>query len=198
MKLDRFDIAILKCLQTDGRMPTARLAEHIGLSSSPTWARVRRLEEAGIIRGYHADLSVECLNRLLHFVVTLNLESHRAQDRRRFEQAVVAVPEVVECWAVGGEIDYLLRFVVPDVTTYQEAIERVLSADLGIERYWTYIVTKAVKPFGGVPLERLTAQPSDSAEQRRRAPSRPTFERAEESSERGRRPGKNKNHAPAF
>jgi hypothetical protein len=80
---------------------------------------------------------------------------------------------------VGGEIDYLLRFVVPDVTTYQETIERVLSADLGIERYWTYIVTKTVKPFAGIPLEALTAQASNDTEHPLLAPSRPAFERSE-------------------
>ncbi len=155
MKLDKFDIQILAALQADGRMPTARLAEEVGLTASPTWERVRKLEEAGILRGYHADVVIEKLTQLTHVIVPVALESHRAPDFRRFEQAINAMPEVVECWAVGGEVDYVLRFVVADIDAYQEMIEKTLNAGLGIARYWTYVVTKAAKPFGGIPLQEL-------------------------------------------
>lgn len=158
MKLDKFDLKILEALQADGRTPTARLADRVGLTSSPTWERVRKLEEAGILRGYHADVAIERLAQATHVIVSISLENHRAQDFRRFEQAITQLPEVIECWAVGGEVDYILRFVVAHVDSYQKAIEKVLQANLGIERYWTYVVTKTPKPFAGVPVGHLLAE----------------------------------------
>lgn len=160
MKLDKFDLKILQALQSDGRLPTARLAEELGLTSSPTWERVHRLEEAGIVRGYHADLAIERLTQLTHVIVPVALESHRASDFRRFEQGIADIPEIVECWAVGGEMDYVLRFVVTGIDAYQTAVEKVLHAELGVARYWTYVVTKAVKPFTGVPLDTLIGEES--------------------------------------
>src|SRR5262245_32038615 len=137
MELDKFDLKILQSLQTNARQPTARLAEDVGLSASPTWERIRKLEGAGVLRGYHADVAVEHITQLVHILVPVSLASHRAEDFRRFEQEVLGIPEVVECWAVGGEVDYLLRFIVPNIGNYQELIERALGADVGIERYWT-------------------------------------------------------------
>jgi len=155
MKLDKFDLKILEVLQRDGRLPTARLAERVGLSSSPTWERVRKLEESGLLRGYHADVAIERLAHVTVVVVPVTLENHRAQDFRRFEAAVENIPEIVECWAVGGGVDYLLRFMTGTVDDYQALIERLLEADLGIQRYWSYIVTKAIKPFTGPPVALL-------------------------------------------
>lgn len=164
MKLDKFDLKILAALQDDGRLPTSRLAEQVGLTSSPTWERVRRLEEAGILRGYHADLAVERLASLTLVIVPVALENHRAQDFQRFEQAIDKIPEVVECWAVGGGVDYLLRFAVPSVEAYQALMERLLQAGIGIQRYWSYIVTKPIKPFTGFPVARLLGEQGDPAE----------------------------------
>lgn len=155
MKLDRFDLKILAALQLDGRLPNSRLAQKVGLSSSPTWARVRRLEQAGVVRGYHADIAAERLGPLALIIVPVALENHRDQDFRRFERAIEKIPEVVECWAVGGGVDYVLRFAVPSVDAYQALIERLLQADVGIQRYWTYIVTKPIKPFAGIPIAQL-------------------------------------------
>jgi Lrp/AsnC family transcriptional regulator, regulator of ectoine-degradation genes len=155
MKLDRFDLKILEALQSDGRLPTARLADQVGLSTSPTWERVRKLEENGVLRGYHAEIDLESLTQFTQVIVPVALESHRNQDFRRFEQAITQIPEIVECWAVGGEVDYVLRFVVSNIEAYQLAIEKALRADLGIERYWTYLVTKSIKPYRGVPLGQL-------------------------------------------
>jgi Lrp/AsnC family transcriptional regulator of ectoine degradation len=152
MKIDKFDPKILEALQADGRLPAARLAEQVGLSASPTWERVRKLEEAGVLRGYHADVAVEQLAQTTLIIVPVALENHRAKDFRRFEHAIAEIPEIVECWAVGGGVDYVLRFVVRNIEQYQRLIEQLLQADLGIQRYWSYIVTKPIKPFGGIPL----------------------------------------------
>jgi len=158
VKLDEFDLKILAALQDDGRLPTSRLAEQVGLTASPTWERVRRLEEAGILRGYHADLAMERLAPLTLIIVPIMLENRRAQDFQRFEQTIDRIPEVVECWAVDGEVDYLLRFAVPSVDAYQALMERLLQAGIGIQRYWSYIVTKPVKPFTGFPVARLLGE----------------------------------------
>jgi Lrp/AsnC family transcriptional regulator, regulator of ectoine-degradation genes len=158
MKLDRFDLKILEALQADGRLPASRLAERVGLSSSPTWERVRKLEEAGVVRGYHADIAVEQLTPVTTVIVPVVLENHRTQDFKRFQQLVEKTPEIVECWAVGGGVDYVLRFLVPSVDSYQALIERLLQADVGIQRYWSYIVTKSVKPFAGLPISLLTQE----------------------------------------
>lgn len=160
MKLDRLDVQILQALQEDGRLPAARLAEKIGLSTSPTWERVRKLEEAGVVRGYHADICVDQLPQLTQVLVPVALESHHPEDFRRFEQAVANIPQIVACWAVGGEVDYVLQFIVDDVRGYQSAIEEILGADLGIRQYWSYIVTKSVKPHRGMPLARLLGENS--------------------------------------
>ncbi len=155
MKLDKFDVRILSTLQQQGRLANARLADVVGLSSSATWERVQRLERNGFIRGYHADIAIGRIPEVAQVVVPVVLSKHRANDFRRFEQAVSEVDEVAECLAVGGGVDYVLRFVVADAGRYQELMDQLLSADIGIERYWSYVVTKPVKPFAGFPLERL-------------------------------------------
>ncbi|HET6629493.1 MAG TPA: Lrp/AsnC family transcriptional regulator [Woeseiaceae bacterium] len=157
MKLDKFDLKILEILRKDGRMPAAHLGNLVGLTSSPTWQRVRRLEKAGLIRGYHADIAIERLGKIVTVIVPVTLENHRAPDFRRFEQAIGKIPEIVECAAVGGGVDYVLRFVVPNIERYQEIVDELLQGDLGIHRYWTYIVTKPAKPYTGVPLTALLA-----------------------------------------
>lgn len=159
MKFDRYDVKILEALQGDGRLPTARLAEKIGLTASPTWERVRKLEETGVLRGYHADIAADKITDLTQVLVPVALERHRAQDFKLFEQAVAKVPEIVACWAVGGEVDYILQFIVADVRSYQAVIEETLGADVGIRQYWSYIVTKAVKPYAGIPVGRLLKTP---------------------------------------
>lgn len=152
MKLDKFDIKILEILGKDGRIPAAQLGKRVGLTSSPTWQRVRRLEEAGLIRGYRAEIAVERLAKIVTVVVPVSLESHRAHDFRRFEQAIEKIPEIVECAAVGGGVDYVLRFVVPTVERYQAIVDELLQGDFGIGQYWSYIVTKSIKAHPGVPL----------------------------------------------
>ena len=122
MKLDKFDLEILEALQSDGRLPTARLAEQVGLTTNPTWERVRKLEANGILRGYHADLAIERLASLTVIIVPVVLESRRPQDCRQFEQAIEKTPEIVECWAVGGQVDYVLRVAVAAIDDYQAMI----------------------------------------------------------------------------
>src|SRR5699024_2131288 len=130
---------ILLALQGDGRMTKLKLAETIGLSPSPCWARLKRLEQAGMIRGYRAVIDVDRLLLTATVLVSVSLSSHYEQDFERFEAAIRDRPEIVECYATGGGVDYILRVVVVDIDHYQRLIDEMLGAGIGIERYFTYI-----------------------------------------------------------
>ncbi|OYD60632.1 UNVERIFIED_ORG: AsnC family transcriptional regulator [Burkholderia sp. CF145] len=145
IKLDRYDVAILSILARDGRITKSRLAEEVNLSISPAWERVRKLEESGVIRGYRAELDWTRVMSASRIVVEVTLARHTAHDMRRFEERVQAAPEVVQCYATGGGVDYVLHVLARDIDHYQRFIDALLMDELGIERYFTYIVTKVVK-----------------------------------------------------
>lgn len=147
MKLDDIDHRILAALRRDGRITKLKLAEAVNLSPAACWERLRRLEASGIIRGYTAivDLGAEAPRTTV--IVEISLKSHQQADFRRFEEAVAREPAIVACDATGGGVDYILRVVVPDIDSYQRLIDRLLEPGIGIERYFTYVVTKSV-PLG--------------------------------------------------
>ena len=116
--LDRYDVAILKALQREGRMTKVRLAELVHLTPSPCWERLRRLEAARIITGYHARVDARKLAPVTVVMVEIVLRQHRAADFDRFEARVREVPEIVDCQATGGGVDYVMKVVVPDVDAY--------------------------------------------------------------------------------
>ena len=115
MKLDAIDLRILEAVQQDGRITKLALAERVGLSATPCWVRLKRLEEAGIIAGYHARLALRRIAPIAGVIVQVTLANHRQADFDRFEQAIAARPEVVACWAVGGGVDYMLKVVARDI-----------------------------------------------------------------------------------
>ncbi|WP_244851038.1 Lrp/AsnC family transcriptional regulator [Caballeronia sp. SL2Y3] len=145
MKLDRYDLAILRILARDGRMTKSRLAEEVNLSVSPAWERVKKLEESGLVKGYRAEIDWTAAFKGSRIVVEVSLLRHTAHDMRRFEERVSAAPEIVQCYATGGGVDYVLHVVSRDIDHYQRFIDSLLVEELGIERYFTYIVTKVVK-----------------------------------------------------
>jgi Lrp/AsnC family transcriptional regulator of ectoine degradation len=157
-RLDARDIKILAILQREGRIPKAALAERVNLSATPCWERLRRLEEAGIIESYGAQISLKAFGPVAIVFVEIEIESHRSEDFARFEQAVGRIAEIVECWAVGGGIDYLCKVVVRNLTDYQALIERMLGDQVGIRRYYSYVVTSAIKSEP-MPVN-LLAQPT--------------------------------------
>lgn len=160
-RLDAYDVRILAALQRNGRITKLKLAEEIGLSPSPCWERMRRLEEQGLIRGYHAEVDIDQLIHTAAILVEVTLRSHHAQDFERFETAIMDVPEVTECYATGGGIDYLLKVVALDIDHYQRVIDNMLLDEIGIDRYFTYIVTKQVKASQGAPLVHLLQHAGD-------------------------------------
>jgi Lrp/AsnC family transcriptional regulator of ectoine degradation len=160
MRLDDRDLKILAILAREGRITNQRLAERVSLSPSACLDRVRRLEAGGVVTGYRAEVAVAKVARSVQVFVQVTLKRHEAADFTRFEQAVRAVPEILDCHAIGGGIDYLLRVVAADVAHYQEIVERLLAAEIGIGTYFTYIVTKPIKENAAVPFERLMGRGS--------------------------------------
>jgi Lrp/AsnC family transcriptional regulator of ectoine degradation len=155
LTLDRIDLRILAALQRDGRISKTALADAVGLSVSACLERLRRLERGKLIAGYHALVDIKALAGLQSFYTEVTLRTHTAQDFSRFEQFVQKVDEIIECHALGGGIDYLLKVVCPDVEYYQTVIDRLLNAQIGVDRYFTYIVTKPVKSLLQLPVSTL-------------------------------------------
>ena len=144
-RLDSYDIAILKELQRNGRMTKVALAEAVNLSPSPCWERLKKLESAGFITGYRAQVDIRKIAPVTEVLVEVILDGHRAADFRTFEEAMKAEPCVQGCWALGGGVDYILHLSVSDVDAYQRFMDVLLDSDIGIGRYFGYIVTRTVK-----------------------------------------------------
>ena len=145
-KLDRIDVKILAELQRNGRITNAALAAAVGLSQSPCLQRLRRLEAAGYITGYAAQVDLGKLADALTVFTEVTLSDHRADDFSRFEAGIAKFDDVVECHLISGGYDYLLKFVSPSVAGYQATIERILDAQIGIDKYFSYIVIKSPLP----------------------------------------------------
>ncbi|MGF6178469.1 Lrp/AsnC family transcriptional regulator [Ensifer sp. 4252] len=152
MKLDAIDLRILEAVQEDGRITKLALAEKAGLSPTPCWMRLRKLEKAGIIVGYHARVAVRRLAPVASVMMEVTLGNHRQVDFERFERAVSTIPEITACWSVGGGVDYILKIVAADIDAYQRLVDGLLDREVGIDRYFTYIVTKTVKEETVLPL----------------------------------------------
>jgi Lrp/AsnC family transcriptional regulator, regulator of ectoine-degradation genes len=145
LKLDKVDLKILEALRQDGRMTKTRLAERVNLSPAACWERLNRLEKSKVIASYGARIDMSRLARFTTILVEVTLRSHKQSDFRRFEAAVIREPQIVACDATGGGVDYIMRIVARDIDAYQALIERLLEADIGIDRYTTYVVTKSIK-----------------------------------------------------
>lgn len=157
-KLDRIDLKILAELQRNGRITNVDLADAVGLSPSPCLTRVKRLEQAGYIAGYGAQLQLRKLGNVQLVFTEMTLSDHRHDDFARFEAAIRNIPEIVECHLVSGGYDYLLKFVTNGVSHYQSVIESMLERNIGIEKYFSYIVIKSPFVKSHYPIERLFGQ----------------------------------------
>ncbi len=154
-KLDRFDLVILEALQRDGRMTRVKLSKEVGLSPTPCHERVKRLEQCRFIKSYHAEVDINRLMKVSFVYVTVTLGSHRSADFTIFERNIKTYPEVLECHALGGGIDYIMKVVAHNISVYQEFMEKLLESNIGINQYFTHFVTKPVKEYSGYPLAYL-------------------------------------------
>jgi DNA-binding Lrp family transcriptional regulator len=148
--LDRIDVKILTALQREGRSTMQKLAESVGLTARPCLERVRRLEAAGIIVGYQAVLGLERLSRPITVFAEIALEKHGRRDW--FERRLAGIEEVVECWEVSGDFDYLARFVCSDLARYEALTADLIDdPELGVARIVSQIVLRQVRRFAGYP-----------------------------------------------
>jgi len=150
-KLDERDIQILSILQDEGRITKTALADRLNLSLTPSWDRLQRLEEEGIIESYGARLSSPFLKNFHQVITEVELESHKEGQFARFEDAILGFDEVLSCWSVGGGLDYILKVLVKDVSDYQDFLKRVLKANIGLRRYFSYAVLDRIKDTEVVP-----------------------------------------------
>ncbi|WP_028216990.1 Lrp/AsnC family transcriptional regulator [Paraburkholderia oxyphila] len=157
-KLDRIDLRILSQLQKRGRITNVELADAVGLSPSPCLIRVKRLEKAGYIVGYGAHIQLEKLGDVQVVFTEVTLADHRREDFIKFEKAIREVDEVLECHLASGGYDYLLKFVARSVSHYQSIVEGLLERDIGIEKYFSYVIIKTSFIKTHYPLETLFSQ----------------------------------------
>lgn len=158
-KLDRIDIAILVQLQKDGRMTNVSLADAVGLSPSPCLQRVKRLESAGYIVGYGAHINLAKITETVTVFTEVTLSDHRREDFVKFESNIRNIDEIIECHLISGGYDYLLRFITRSITHYQTLIDSIIDRNIGIEKYFSYIVIKSMVNKNAVPLQTLLKEP---------------------------------------
>ncbi len=155
--LDATDIRILCAVQQHGQLSKAKLAEIANISATPCWARLDRLRAAGLIRGYNGDIAIDRICDVTQVMVTVSLTYHRKADFDRFEAFVMDRDEITECVATGGGMDYVLKAVSSSLTSFQALMQAMLDAELGVDRYMTYIATRIVKA-GRPNLAKLAAK----------------------------------------
>ncbi|MFM2044173.1 MAG: hypothetical protein RLY86_2749 [Pseudomonadota bacterium] len=150
--LDAGDVRILRALQGEGRLSNQDLADRVGMSTSPCWRRVRRLEEAGVIRGYRADLDRRALGLGVLAFIRVTIDSHSREEAVRFEAEVMELDAVVACWSIAGEADFLLQVVAADLDSYADFSMNVIRRLTGIKEMHTMFALKELKPPAGLPL----------------------------------------------
>ena len=153
VKLDRIDRRILKDLQRDGRITNVELAKRAGISAPPCLRRVRALEEAGFIRGYHADIAPELLGYELTVFALIGLSSQAKADLRTFEDTVNGWAEVRECHMLAGEADFLLKVVAENWDAYKTFVDERLTAAPNVNHVKTMQVLQTTKYAPGVPID---------------------------------------------
>jgi len=162
VKLDSVDLKILTILQDEGRITNVDLAERVGITAPPCLRRVRALEQAGFIRGYHADLNAEALGYTITVFAMVSLRSQAESDLQRFERQAAEWPLVRECHMLNGEIDFILKIVARDLAEFQRFLTTELTPAPNVESVKTSLTIRVSKRVPGVPLDAATvSQPAD-------------------------------------
>lgn len=157
-KLDEIDRKILAELQADGRMTNVELARRVGISAPPCLRRVRSLEEQGYIRGYHADIDARELGFEVQVFAMVRLASQSERDLSAFEALVCGWPLVRECHMLNGEIDFILKCIAPDLSTFQRFLTDQLTAAPNVASVKTSLVIRRAKDEPAVPFEIVEAR----------------------------------------
>ncbi len=143
--MDAIDKKILRALSRQGRLTNAELAEEVGLSASPCWTRVKRLEQAGVIKGYAAVLDQEALGLPDTVFIEVMMERHDEEQLRRFETAVKDIPEILECHLVTGEYDYVIKAAVGGTVGYERLLRDRLYRLPGVRHTRTSFALRCLK-----------------------------------------------------
>jgi DNA-binding Lrp family transcriptional regulator len=152
-KLDSIDMRILAELQANGRITNVELSRRAKITAPPCLRRMRALEKTGYIQGYHADLDAKALGFEVTAFVFVRLSSQHDTDLKGFEDSVRAWPAVRECYMLNGEVDFLLKCVSKDLTTFQRFVTETLTAEKNVASVRTSLVIRSSKSDPGVPLE---------------------------------------------
>ncbi len=153
--LDFIDLQLLTTLQNEGRIPVVELAKKVNLSATPCTLRMRRLEQEGVIVGYHARINPVALNQALMVFVTVCLKATDEASLKAFNAAVKPVKQILECHMLGGGFDYLLKIRVRDMPEYREILGSIIGALPMIESTHSYFVMEQVKESPLLPIPRL-------------------------------------------
>ncbi len=152
VKLDRVDLSILRDLQDQGRMTNVQLAERAGITPPPCLRRVRALEQAGYVRGFHAELDHEKLGFAVTVFAHVGLKSQAESDLVAFEEMVKRWPEVRECYMLAGETDFLLKIVASDWDAYQRFVVAKLTSAPNVAHVKSALAIRSSKWVPGVPI----------------------------------------------
>lgn len=148
------DARILAALQQDGRMTNQTLAEHLGMSASPCWRRVRQLEEHRFIQGYRAVLDRRKIGLGVMVFIRISIDSHSKAEAQKFEEEVMRLEDVVACYSIGGDADFLLQVVARDLDCFADFAMTVVRQLPGIKEMQSMFVLKEIKPFVAFPIKR--------------------------------------------
>jgi len=162
-RLDEIDRKILSELQADGRMTNVELARRVGISAPPCLRRVRTLEEQGYIRGYHADVDPRELGFEVQVFAMVGLQSQAEADLSAFESRCRNWPLVRECHMLNGEVDFILKCVAPDLSTFQRFLTEELTAADNVASVKTSLVIRGAKDEPGVPFDILEERLNQTA-----------------------------------
>lgn len=151
--LDRYDRHILAALQNDGRISNQQLADNVGLSSAACWRRVKALDEKGILKKYTALVSPESLGYDLCVLIMVTLIRHRQDHAIEFQQAVQGYPEVLQCFAVTGDADYVLRVIIQDMAAYDRFLNDKIFNLPGVSQVKSNFALREIKNETMIPVD---------------------------------------------
>lgn len=154
MTISTTDVKILTLLQNDARMTNQSVADSIGLSASPCWRKIRKLEEDEVIQGYRAVLNRRKIGLAVMVFVRVTIDSHSESEAKKFEEEVAALEDVVACYSIGGDADFLLQVVARDLDSYAEFAMSVVRRLPGIKEMQSMFVLKEIKPLVSYPIKK--------------------------------------------
>ena len=151
-ELDATDLAILRLIQADASLSLGDIAKEVGLTQTPCWKRIRRMEETGIITGRVTLVNAEKLGLGISVFVAIETGDHSADWIESFAKTVAEMPEIVECWRLGGDVDYLLRVVVSDMTAYDGFYRKLTARVSSLRKVTSRFAMECVKSTTALPI----------------------------------------------